>query len=258
MKKVLLTIGFALAGFLTSFAKAQVITLTIDSTQSNADIEINGSSDSSALSGTVTLDLEMSDPPSGTAQIADFDLVLDEALDFDLFLFVGASASAGDITISMVTPGAPGTITAASFDQLANLMMFGGDIDVQDPFGLAGGNQTVDLSTIVLDPFDFNSINVTQTGDVITINSSLTIVESLDFGGFGIPIQVDVNYVATGVVPEPLLGDVNLDGNVDFLDIAPFILVLSDAGFQDEADIDRNGTVDFLDIAPFIMLLSNQ
>ena len=52
-----------------------------------------------------------------------------------------------------------------------------------------------------------------------------------------------------------LLGDVNLDGVVDFFDIAPFISILS-SGFQTEADIDQNGVVDFFDIAPFIELLS--
>ena len=55
-----------------------------------------------------------------------------------------------------------------------------------------------------------------------------------------------------------LLGDVNLDGVVNFLDIAPFIAVLATAGFQAEADCDENGVVDFLDIAPFIDILSTQ
>ncbi len=55
-----------------------------------------------------------------------------------------------------------------------------------------------------------------------------------------------------------LLGDVNLDGMVTFLDIAPFIAVLSSAGFQFQADCDQNGVVNFLDIAPFIAILSGQ
>ena len=53
-----------------------------------------------------------------------------------------------------------------------------------------------------------------------------------------------------------LLGDVNRSGTVDFLDIAPFIALLSSGGFQIEADIDENESVDFLDIAPFIAILS--
>ena len=55
-----------------------------------------------------------------------------------------------------------------------------------------------------------------------------------------------------------LLGDVNLDGTVTFLDIAPFIDRLSSGTLQLEADIDQNGVVNFLDIGPFISLLSSQ
>ena len=53
-----------------------------------------------------------------------------------------------------------------------------------------------------------------------------------------------------------LLGDVDLNGAVEFLDIAPFINVLSSNMFQAEADCDENGVVDFLDIQPFIDILS--
>ena len=63
------------------------------------------------------------------------------------------------------------------------------------------------------------------------------------------------NLVAT--VPEPILGDVNRDGTVDFLDIAPFITLLTDGEFQAEADIDQNGEVNFEDILPFIGILSD-
>ena len=54
-----------------------------------------------------------------------------------------------------------------------------------------------------------------------------------------------------------LLGDCNQDGTVDFLDISPFISILSAGGFRVEADINEDRTVDFLDIGPFIELLSS-
>jgi len=53
-----------------------------------------------------------------------------------------------------------------------------------------------------------------------------------------------------------LLGDVNLDGAVNFLDIRPFIALLTNGDFQKEADIDRSREVNFLDITPFIAILS--
>jgi len=48
-----------------------------------------------------------------------------------------------------------------------------------------------------------------------------------------------------------------VDGVVDFLDIAPFITLLSTGVFQAEADVDESGQVDFLDISPFIVILSS-
>ena len=55
-----------------------------------------------------------------------------------------------------------------------------------------------------------------------------------------------------------LLGDVNQDGVVSFLDISPFISVLSTGMFLDAADTNGDGEVNFLDITPFIALLSSQ
>ena len=59
-------------------------------------------------------------------------------------------------------------------------------------------------------------------------------------------------------IADPLLGDVNLDGAVNFSDIGPFISFLSSGDYQAEADIDQNETVDFQDISPFISILSGQ
>ena len=82
---------------------------------------------------------------------------------------------------------------------------------------------------------------------------------STDTNDFGVvtPAYFAVDNIGLVEVVEPLLGDVNLDGTVDFLDIAPFITVLASQDFQLEADIDGNGAVSFLDISPFIVLLSN-
>ena len=55
-----------------------------------------------------------------------------------------------------------------------------------------------------------------------------------------------------------LLGDVNRDGLVNFLDISPFIGVLANVGDnQAEADTNEDGIVNFLDIAPFINILAS-
>lgn len=68
------------------------------------------------------------------------------------------------------------------------------------------------------------------------------------------------NFEVRGVVDGPtvLLGDVDLNGVVNFLDISPFIALLSSGMFQAEADTNSSGGVDFLDISPFIAILSGQ
>ena len=52
------------------------------------------------------------------------------------------------------------------------------------------------------------------------------------------------------------IGDINTDGAVDLLDVGPFVDLLTNAGFQCEADIDDNGAVDLLDVTPFVDLLT--
>ena len=51
-----------------------------------------------------------------------------------------------------------------------------------------------------------------------------------------------------------LLGDINLDGVVDLLDVAPFIDVLNSMTYQAEADVNQDGIVNLLDVAPFVEL----
>ena len=58
------------------------------------------------------------------------------------------------------------------------------------------------------------------------------------------------------IMSDVIKGDVNMSGDVTFLDINPFILVLASNGFQAEADCDCDGDVDFLDIQPFIDILA--
>ena len=54
-----------------------------------------------------------------------------------------------------------------------------------------------------------------------------------------------------------LIGDVNDDGCVNLLDVAPFTTLLANGDFQIEADINQDGSVDLLDVAAFIELLQS-
>ena len=60
-----------------------------------------------------------------------------------------------------------------------------------------------------------------------------------------------------GVVGESfLLGDVNCDGNVNLLDVQPFVDLIASGGFSIKADINQDGVVNLLDIGPFVAVLS--
>lgn len=54
----------------------------------------------------------------------------------------------------------------------------------------------------------------------------------------------------------PSIGDINLDGSVNFMDIQPFIMALASSEYEYRADINCDGMVSFADIAPFILLLT--
>ena len=84
------------------------------------------------------------------------------------------------------------------------------------------------------------------------------IVENTDRYNLGaannpdVTLQPIINFTTASI----LLGDVNLDGTVNFLDITPFIAFVASDDFLAEADIDGNGVVNFLDITPFIAILT--
>jgi hypothetical protein len=54
-----------------------------------------------------------------------------------------------------------------------------------------------------------------------------------------------------------LHGDVNGDGIVNLLDVAPFVDLIVDGGFLPAADVNVDGVVDLLDVEPFVDLLTN-
>ena len=156
-------------------------------------------------------------------------------------------------------------------------------ISAQANGGANTGEAVVGNAFGTLFPLGTGMYNETATGDVDTIAFSLDAageafaVSQINSGGLlriiATPADADVQatYSGAGSILSPpgppvlnvsatsavvLLGDVNLDGVVNFLDIAPFIALLSNGGFQDEADTNQDGAVNFLDIAPFIAILA--
>ena len=71
--------------------------------------------------------------------------------------------------------------------------------------------------------------------------------------GNGTLVISDRSSVRAYRAPKPLLlGDVNGDGVVDLLDVAPFVMVLQSGEFNINADMNQDGSVDLLDVQLFV------
>lgn len=129
----------------------------------------------------------------------------------------------------------------------------------QTTFVVVDSTDRIDLTVNGMPRQDWFEVDLTSTS---VAGASLIGFEffSTDTGDFGIntPAFVAVDNIELVEVEEVVLGDVNGDGVVNFLDIAPFITILTSGDLKNEADVNQDGAVDFLDIAPFIAVLSNQ
>ena len=54
-----------------------------------------------------------------------------------------------------------------------------------------------------------------------------------------------------------ILGDINGDGDVNLLDVSPFVALITSSDFNPAGDFNMDGNVDLLDVAPFVELLTN-
>ncbi len=112
--------------------------------------------------------------------------------------------------------------------------------------------------TVTVD-FTFDSTSMGRTNDIRIVSWAQTVASTY-------PAQIfNAAVMSWPFPPSLLLGDLNCDGAVDFLDINPFVLAISDPGgyaiqYPDcnilAGDINGDGRVDFLDINPCVELLT--
>ena len=138
-------------------------------------------------------------------------------------------------------------------DNVTNGVIFDGFADIGTSDTAAGEGFSIGGTSYIRDT-DTNGDTDPRNGVVFTggtaAGPTLTVTSIGTSALRGVALQFSAS--SGGV----LLGDVNEDETVDFLDISPFISVLSGGTFQAEADCDENGVVDFLDISPFITILA--
>jgi len=206
--KSLVCLILLVGSFFGPVASAEIISLTVDPTVSDIDLSIAGSVDSSSISGTGIVNSLAHNTPAATAQITDLDLLLDDGLSFTIPLAfglqLGGTTNPSDISVTLVTPGAAGSVDSAGFfDQLGNVVQFGGVIDITDPSGLfvPGGGTTVDLSTLAPTTVDFLGFQITQTGSIKTVGGDFSITTDVAVGPITVPVIADGSFSASGEVP---------------------------------------------------------
>lgn len=164
-----------------------------------------------------------------------------------------------------VTPGQELTATASAFiasnDSIAGSANFVGmNFDYFSvPHGEFGSPEFLGSDSITLangnspnNVWLTRQLNAVVPAGAVEARCVLVFGQSNNAGG-----AVHVDDVNFSVVSSVLLGDVNLDGAVNFLDIAPLIALLTSGDYQLEADCNEDGEVNFLDISPFILILTN-
>ena len=146
-----------------------------------------------------------------------------------------------------------GTLAYARVGGMANSATSQFFFNVTDNAGLddVDGGFTV-FGEVVSGMDIVNAINGLQTVNAGGAFAELPVQDS-----FTAPnVTIDDLVILNGVTVEGILGDVNLNGVVDFSDIAPFISLLSMGTFQEEGDINDDGVVSFSDISLFIGILA--
>ena len=220
MRRSLLFLTCALVLTITaSHCTAGLISFTLGATPNlpptDANLIIDGGGFQGTLvTGTATLDLPDHSTSSGTAQIVALDLTLTNGLSFDLPSLgagVTATTAPGDVSFSLVTPGAAAPITPAigggNFDQLGNQLVADGDLTISN-------SSTVDLSTLSISLTDFTFSGVGEGAPLgfgpndLILAAVFVIDEELEVDGTTIPLIAGVQFSGIGTkpvktVPEP-------------------------------------------------------
>ena len=218
----------------------------------------------SATASAQVFDTVVNIPPD--PNIGMFESVGGDGLTTQLNVFDGGSIGEGFFALSgsevNINGGLIGDFFSARSDSVVNITgcTFSFEFEAR-----SGSAVNVFGSDFVLDGAPLDSLTVDQAFTIVDRNVALSgvLVDGSDFSlqlnsviGQGDFFSSDATLTVTLVAPTVILGDCDLNGEVEFLDINPFIAVLSSNSFLEQADCNQDGVVDFLDIAAFIAILA--
>jgi hypothetical protein len=221
-------IGLSATAVSAFSAAAQPTVLVIDPLQSSVTIEICISNplagtrcdtDSSPIAGDVEIELDDYGTPTQVT-LNRFDYATTQALSYFFNFGVLGTVSGSAATVALGSPMGAAPVTAAvagdgSFTLMGIPSEAAGTINISST-GLIGtviGNQTIDLATLAVDPFDVSG-TVSVSGGVVTLSFSAPLVgSSTTTDGTTIAVDGQAVGVAVGPVPEaPCPADANGDG----------------------------------------------
>jgi hypothetical protein len=133
---------------------------------------------------------------------------------------------------------------------------------------VSGDNPFTDLSGYEGGEFELqdDSLSISRVGNGNNVAVQLGTLDQDELWlTAGTEISITANPATDGgvvvrsinvAIPDFLVGDVNLDGVVNLLDVNPFVQRISSGGYQMEADVNKDGVTNLLDVASFVGLLS--
>jgi len=173
--------------------------------------------------------------PIGAAQGFIFTRLGDSDLDGDWDVLETDGAGTGVFFDTGVPVAMAGTITFDILDLAMDISIDGAMIYSG---GIIGSNGDPGITPPEqLDVIDWESSNNLGTTGILTVDN------------------ISVNGGCGGGCSFAI-GDVNMDGAVDLLDVAPFVDAITMGAMICEADVNEDGSVDLLDVSPFVTLLT--
>jgi len=178
--------------------------------------------------------------------------------------------NSGLLAWEIVEENGVASVLSVATVEAADFLTYAQPVNGSQPLFLfedTGGNEFISIDPYALSatPYDQQTNYKAILGFVLPpelVNGDPDYVKLTSlFQGNGFYINTDPtvsSFVLAGNPFEPVfvLGDVNQDGIVTFLDIDPLIQLLATGSFLEEADCNQDGEVNFLDIAPFIEILA--
>ncbi|RMH11246.1 MAG: hypothetical protein D6695_09580 [Planctomycetota bacterium] len=256
----------AVSAAMTTVALAQPTTLSLDA---GSSISVTGTlhtpigsqtdSDSSPISGTITIELDSYGTPTAIT-LHDFNMLVVQSIDlnYDWGFLGSVDITVGNASASYggTTPAGPVAVNPDSTFYFPSILTnINGSGSATGSIFLFGDiNETVNLA-------DFNPFATDFAGSVGVNGDTVTLAGTIDFAGSGevvtgitMDLSGTLTLAASGPAPQPCVPDWNADGALDFFDVLGFLSAFTSN--EPAADLNNDGILDFFDVLDFLSLFA--